>query len=139
MLSWYVLVLFPKSRYRYVLHFPLNDFYTKGSRRFTSTTGEKSGLACENIAYKMYNCVLKQMDSFFITWGAKVTIDKANELIAMHVQMGSFYNRNAVKMILGEVNRDHGQGAVDRLIRDHKLEELWQFKQGTVFKSDFAK
>ncbi len=66
-----------------------------------------------------------------------MTLEKAQELIAMHVELGSGYNRNAARMVLGEVMRDHGQAAVDRLIRDHGLEQKWGIKPGTVFESAF--
>lgn len=66
-----------------------------------------------------------------------MTLDKAHELIAMHVELGSGYNRNAARMVLGEVMRDHGQGAVDQLIRDYGLEQKWGIKQGTHFVSAF--
>ena len=55
----------------------------------------------------------------------------------MHIDMGSGYNRNAARMVLGEVMRDHGQLAVDKLIRDHNLDELWDIQPGTLFKSAF--
>jgi hypothetical protein len=54
-----------------------------------------------------------------------MTLNKANELIAMHVDLGSGYNRNAVKMVLGEV------------VRDHKLEDKWEIKPGIKFTSAF--
>ena len=66
-----------------------------------------------------------------------MTLEKARELIAMHVELGSGYNRNAARMVLGEVMRDHGQGAVDQLIRDHGLEQKWGIKPGTHFESAF--
>jgi hypothetical protein len=66
-----------------------------------------------------------------------MTLDKARELIAMHVELGSGYNRNAARMVLGEVMRDHGQAAVDQLIRDYGLEQKWQIKPGTHFESAF--
>jgi len=43
-----------------------------------------------------------------------MALEKAEELISM---------------------RDHGQEAVDKLIRDHNLEEMWNIKPGTHFKS----
>lgn len=64
-----------------------------------------------------------------------MTLDKARELIETHVMMASGYNRNATKMVLGELNRDEGQQAVDRLIREFNLDELWGFQPGTHFKS----
>ena len=66
-----------------------------------------------------------------------MTLEKARELIAMHVELGSGYNRNAARMVLGEVMRDHGQAAVDQLIRDHGLEQKWGIKPGTHFESAF--
>ena len=66
-----------------------------------------------------------------------MTLEKARELIAMHVEPGSGYYRNAARMVLGEVMRDHGQEAVDELIRAHGLEQKWGIKPGTHFESAF--
>lgn len=66
-----------------------------------------------------------------------MTLEKAHELIAMHAQLGSGYNRNAARMVLGEVMRDHGQESVDMLIREYGLEEKWEIKPGTHFESAF--
>jgi len=66
-----------------------------------------------------------------------MTLDKAHELIAMHAELGSGYNRNAARLVLGEVMRDHGQQAVDQLIRDYGLEQKWGIKPGTHFESAF--
>ncbi len=66
-----------------------------------------------------------------------MTLEKAHELIAMHLSLGSGYNRNAAKMVLGEVMRDFGQETVDALIREYNLEQQWDIKPGTVFKSAF--
>lgn len=63
-----------------------------------------------------------------------MTLDKARELLAIQAQMGSGYNRNAARLILAEVRREHGQGAVDDLIRELDLESRFGFKPGTVFK-----
>ena len=63
-----------------------------------------------------------------------MTPDKARELLALQVQMGSGYNRNAARLILAEVRREHGQAAVDRLIRELNLDETFGLKPGTVFK-----
>jgi hypothetical protein len=64
-----------------------------------------------------------------------MTLDKARELLETHVSLGSGYNRNAAKMILGEIYRDHGQQGVDKLIGEFKLDEIWEFKVGTKFES----
>jgi hypothetical protein len=66
-----------------------------------------------------------------------MTLEKARELIAMHSSLGSGYNRNAARMVLGEVMRDHGQQAVDALIREYGLEKQWAIKPGTIFESAF--
>jgi len=66
-----------------------------------------------------------------------MTLEKARELIAMHASLGSGYNRNAARMVLGEVMRDHGQLAVDALIREYGLEKQWEIKPGTKFESAF--
>ena len=66
-----------------------------------------------------------------------MTLDKARELISMHSGLGSGYNRNATRMVLGEVMRDHGQLAVDALIQEFDLEKQWEIKPGTVFESAF--
>ena len=68
-----------------------------------------------------------------------MTLEKARELIAMHVDLGSGYNRNAARMVLGEVMRDFGQEAVDQLIVEFKLEEKWEIRPGTRFESAFDK
>jgi hypothetical protein len=66
-----------------------------------------------------------------------MTLDKARELLATHVSLGSGYNRNAARLVLGEVQRDHGQAGVDGLIREFGLEQLWGIKPGTVFESQY--
>ncbi len=66
-----------------------------------------------------------------------MTLEKAHELIAMHISLGSGYNRNAAKMVLGEVMRDFGQATVDSLIREYDLENQWAIKPGTKFESAF--
>ena len=47
--------------------------------------------------------------------------------------MGGGYNRNAARLILAEVLREHGQSAVDGFIREFELEQLFGFKAGTRF------
>ena len=62
-----------------------------------------------------------------------MTLDKARELITAQLQFAGGYNRNAVRLILGEVQRDHGQAAVDALIRELDLESVFGLKPGTDF------
>lgn len=52
-----------------------------------------------------------------------MTLEKVHELIAMHIDLGCGYNRNTMKMVAGEVDRDLG------------LEEKWEIKTSTKFTS----
>jgi hypothetical protein len=62
-----------------------------------------------------------------------MTLEKAYELLAVQADMGGGYNRNAARLILAEVQREHGQAAVDAFIRELDLEQLFGFKTGTQF------
>ena len=62
-----------------------------------------------------------------------MTLTKACELIQIQLNFKSGYNRNAVRLILAEIQRDHGQKAVDQLISSMELEEDFGLKSGTDF------
>jgi hypothetical protein len=62
-----------------------------------------------------------------------MTLQKARELLAVQAHMGGGYNRNAARLILAEVQREHGQAAVDEFIREFDLETLFGFKAGSHF------
>jgi len=62
-----------------------------------------------------------------------MTLEKAKELLTVQAGLGGGYNRNAAKLILAEVQKDHGQEAVNRLINEFNLEEIFGFKPGTRF------
>ena len=62
-----------------------------------------------------------------------MTLEKARELLGVQANMGGGYNRNGAKLILAEVQREHGQSAVDQLIREFDLEQVFGFKPGTEF------
>lgn len=62
-----------------------------------------------------------------------MTPERASELIQTQVRLGSGYNRHAVRLILGEVQREHGQAAVDALIRALDLEQAFGLKPGADF------
>ena len=64
-----------------------------------------------------------------------MTLEKARELISTQASMGGGYNRNGARLILAEVLREHGQDAVDQLIREFNLENLFGFKPGMAFKA----
>lgn len=62
-----------------------------------------------------------------------MTLEKAKQLLKVQADFGGFYNANGAKLILAEVQREHGQPAVDRLIRELELERIFGFKPGSVF------
>jgi hypothetical protein len=63
-----------------------------------------------------------------------MTLEKARELLKVQVYLGGGYNRNAVRLILAEINRTHGQKAVDDLIHEFNLDSVFGLQPGTVFK-----
>ena len=64
---------------------------------------------------------------------AAMTRDRAKELIRTQLQFGGGYNRNTVRLILAEIQIDHGQTAVDQLINELELDEKFGLKAGTDF------
>lgn len=62
-----------------------------------------------------------------------MTLEKAKQLLKVQADFGGFYNANGAKLILAEVQREHGQPAVDQLIRELELERIFGFKPGSVF------
>jgi hypothetical protein len=62
-----------------------------------------------------------------------VTLEKARQLLKVQADFGGFYNRNAARLILAEVNREHGQAVVDDLIREFNLGEIFGFSPGEHF------
>lgn len=67
-----------------------------------------------------------------------MTLERARELLKVHADFGGFYNANGAKLILAEVGREHGQAAVDRLIRELDLERIFGFAPGTVFDASLS-
>jgi hypothetical protein len=53
-----------------------------------------------------------------------MTLEKAKKLLAVQADFGGFYNANGAKLILAEVQREHGQAAVDALIRELEIRRL---------------
>ncbi len=53
-----------------------------------------------------------------------VTLDRARQLLKIQADFGSFYNANSAKLILSEVQKEHGQEAVDQLIRELELDRV---------------
>jgi len=62
-----------------------------------------------------------------------MTLDRARQIIAQPLQFGSGYNRDAVRLLLGEVQSEHGQAAVDSLIRELELKQAFGLKPGSDF------
>ncbi len=62
-----------------------------------------------------------------------MTLERAREIIGEQLAFGSGYNRNAVRLLLGEVQREHGHAAADRLILEFELEARFGLKAGADF------
>ncbi|MEW5787797.1 MAG: hypothetical protein AB1899_08075 [Pseudomonadota bacterium] len=67
-----------------------------------------------------------------------MTLDRARQLLKVQASFGGFYNANSAKLILSEVQKEHGQGAVDALIRELDLENIFGFTPGTRFEGGLA-
>ena len=67
-----------------------------------------------------------------------MTLERARQLLRVQAGFGGFYNGNSTKLILSEVMREHGQDAVDDLIRELELERIFGFRPGTVFRNGMA-
>jgi len=67
-----------------------------------------------------------------------MTLTKARELLEVQAGFGGFYNGNSAKLILSEVQREHGQAAVDQLIRELHLDTVFGFAPGTRFEGGLA-
>jgi len=65
-----------------------------------------------------------------------VTLVRARELLATQAGFGGGYNRQGARLILAEVAREHGQVAVDGLIRELRLDAVFGFAPGTTFVPD---
>ncbi len=59
-----------------------------------------------------------------------MTLEKARELLDTQANFGGGYNRNAARLILAEVMREHGQAAADALIRELRLDEIFGLATG---------
>jgi hypothetical protein len=67
-----------------------------------------------------------------------MTLDRAKQLLKVQADFGGFYNGNSAKLILSEVQREHGQDAVDQLIRELQLDQIFGFEPGTRFEGGLA-
>ena len=64
------------------------------------------------------------MQPFFV-WEYTITYEKARELLEVQVFIGLGYNRNSARIILAEVQREHGQTVVEWLIKELKMDEVF--------------
>ena len=62
-----------------------------------------------------------------------MTLEKVRELPAVQAQTGGGSNRNAARLILAGVLREHGQPAADGFIRKFDLQQLFGFETGARF------
>ena len=62
-----------------------------------------------------------------------MTLDRAQELLMVQINMGGGYNRTAAKLILAEGEREHGSAAVAQLICPLNLEQVFESKPGMRF------
>lgn len=62
-----------------------------------------------------------------------MTLVRARQLLATQAGFGGGYNRHGARLILAEVAREHGQQAVDQLIRELRLDEVFGIAPGTNF------
>ena len=67
-----------------------------------------------------------------------MTLDRARQLLKVQADFGGFYNANSSKLILSEVMKEHGQEAVDQLIRELDRERIFGFRPGTRFQGGLA-
>jgi len=67
-----------------------------------------------------------------------MTLEKAKQLLRVQADFGGFYNGNSSKLILSEVQREHGQDAVDECIRELGLDRVFGFAPGTRFEGGLA-
>lgn len=67
-----------------------------------------------------------------------MTLDRARQLLAVQANFGGFYNGNSAKLILSEVQREHGQASVDQMITELNLTEIFGFEPGMRFEGGLA-
>ncbi len=63
-----------------------------------------------------------------------MTLQRVRELLEVQFLTGQGYNRNAAKMILVSVRREHGQTATDQLIADLSMGSVIRFEASQNFK-----
>lgn len=67
-----------------------------------------------------------------------MTLDRARQFLAIQVNFGGGYNANSAKLVLSEIQKEHGQAMVDQLIREMNLDRVFGFEPGTRFENGVA-
>ncbi len=67
-----------------------------------------------------------------------MTIDRPRELLRAQAGFAGFYNGNSAKLVLSEIYREHGQAAVDALMRVAEQDRIFGFEPGTRFEGGLA-
>ncbi len=67
-----------------------------------------------------------------------MTLDRARQFLSIQTSFGGGYNANSAKLILSEMQKEHGQAVVDQLIREMNLDEVFGFEPGTHFENGIA-
>ncbi|MBI4753956.1 MAG: hypothetical protein HY778_00715 [Betaproteobacteria bacterium] len=62
-----------------------------------------------------------------------MTLERARQLLSAQAGFGGAYSRNGARLVLAEVAREHGQAAADQLIRELRLDEIFNFHPGEHF------
>jgi hypothetical protein len=52
-----------------------------------------------------------------------MTLEKARQLLEVQAGFGGGYSRNGARLVLAEVEREHGRAAAERLVRELCLGE----------------
>jgi hypothetical protein len=57
-------------------------------------------------------------------------IERAKEMIRLQLSLGGGYNRNSVRLILAEIQREYDQHTIDSLIREFALDQAFGIQLG---------
>lgn len=67
-----------------------------------------------------------------------MALERARESGVLQAGFGSFYNGISAKLILSEIKKELGQAAVDKLIVECRLDQVFDFKPGMRFEKGIA-
>ena len=63
-----------------------------------------------------------------------MTLEDARNHLKQQIELSSGYSRNAIRMLLSEVARSHGEPAAVQLIEEFELEQRFQISQETLIR-----